>query len=106
MIEIPKKLCASALALALAGFTGAGCIDNSGNNTYPRDAGSPDEAADTGTDTPASSDAPAGDTTAPSDGGASSDAPAGDAGSDRARDTATGGDALGVDVRLDLAAAG
>ena len=108
MIEIRTKLRASALALALAGFTTVGCVDNSGNKTYP----CPDAGGDTASDTPVTSDAPAGDTAAtgdtaaPSDTGASSDsaaptdtaAPA-DTATDRG-DTATS-DAPGTDVRID-----
>ncbi|HET6146663.1 MAG TPA: hypothetical protein VFH68_03970 [Polyangia bacterium] len=101
MIAIRKKLCASTFALALGAltFTSAGCIDNSGNKTYPRpDAGTDVAATDTEADTPTSSDAPAGDIT-----------PGEDLAGDRPGDTTVGGDAgdaLRSDLRVDLPAAG
>ena len=99
MIEIRTKLRASALALALASFTTVGCIDNSGNKTYPRaDAGSDLGVEDTASDTPVTSDAPA-DTAGAGDTAAATDT-AGDRG-----DTATSGDtgdAQGTDVRVDV----
>jgi hypothetical protein len=112
MIEIRRILCASALALALGGLTGAGCIDNSGNKTYPRadassDVGEEDAPSDTAapTDAPADTTAPSdtttSDTPAPSDTGPA-DAGAADAAADRAADA---GDA-GADVRVDLGTAG
>jgi hypothetical protein len=107
MIEIRTKLRASALALALAGFTTVGCVDNSGNKTYPRsDAGSTDVAADTASDTPVTGDAPSGDTATPTDTATPGDtATPADTAADRA-DTATGGgdagDAPGIDVRPDV----
>lgn len=104
MIEIRKKLCASVLALALGEFTGVSCVDNSGNKTYPRDAASLDEAADS----PAGSDTPEGDAAAGDTAGSDAGTPS-DTGIDRAGDTAPdaeAGDARGPDVRLDVAAAG
>jgi hypothetical protein len=110
MIEIRRKLCASALALALGGFTSAGCIDNSGNKTYPRGDAGTDVAA---TDTPVTGDAPtadtpAGDVPAPADTGPGDTASdrGGDTASDRGGDTAVGSDAPGSDIRVDLAGAG
>ena len=106
MIEIRRKLCASALALALGGFTRAGCIDNSGNKTYPRGDAGTDVAA---TDTPVTGDAPTGDTpagdvAAPGDTGPGDTGP-GDTASDRGGDTTVGADA-GSDIRVDLPGAG
>jgi hypothetical protein len=59
MTEIRRKLGASALALALAlgGLAGAGCVDHSGDKTYPRPADG--AATDTAADAPVSDDAPA-----------------------------------------------
>ena len=106
MIEIRRKLCASALALALGGLTSAGCIDNSGNKTYPRGDAGTDVAA---TDTPVTNDAPAGDTPPAGDVAAPGDTGPGDTASDRGGDSAVGGDArdaLGSDIRVDLPGAG
>jgi hypothetical protein len=106
MIEIRKKLLASALGLALGGFSAASCIDNSGNKTYPRDAGAVDEGVEAATDTPATSDAPGGDG-APGDTAGPDDTAAGDTGGDRGGDTAAAsdaGDASGSDLRVDLGA--
>ena len=84
----PKKLLALALGLVVGGLVAVGCVDNSGNKTYPRaDSGSADAGDDvsvsddaaTGNDAPAA-DAPAADaptrtrrrrTSPPSDGSAS-----------------------------------
>ena len=102
------KLCRPMLALGLAcafgGFLAVGCVDNSGNKTYPRgDSGAADSgedvavAEDTGTgDTPTASDAPASDT------------PAGDArpAGDIALDRSLPVDAGGLDVRLDSGTGG
>jgi hypothetical protein len=85
----PKKLLALALAFAVGGLVAAGCVDNSGNKTYPRgDSG----AADAGDDVAVSDDA-----------AASTDAPAPDApASDGAKaDVSTPVDGGGLDVRLD-----
>ena len=101
MIEIRRKLCASALALALGGFTSVGCIDNSGNKTYPRADAGTDVAA---TDTPVTGDAPTADTPA-GDVAAPADTGPGDTASDRGGDTAVGVDA-GSDIRVDLPGAG
>jgi hypothetical protein len=100
MIQLPTKLCACALVLVLGGFTGAGCIDNSGNKNYPRADASADGAPDVDEDAPAASDvatdAPAGD--APGGG----DAAASDAATDHARSDAITVDALSADVHLDV----
>jgi len=98
-----KKLLVLGLALAVGGLVAAGCVDNSGNKTYPRaDAGEADAGEDvsvsddsgTGTDTSAM-DAPASDKPA-SDGSASDTGTA---------DTSLPVDA-GVDVRLDAGTGG
>jgi hypothetical protein len=103
-----RKLCRPMLALGLAcafgGFVAVGCVDNSGNKTYPRgDSGAADSgedvsiAEDAGTeDAKTTSDAPASDTPA-------SDAQAaGDIGVDLSPPV----DAGGLDVRLDSGTAG
>jgi hypothetical protein len=107
MIEIRSKLLASALALAVGGFIAASCVDNSGNKTYPRDAGAADEGLETATDAPAG-DAPAPSDTATGDTG-TNDAGVSDTGGDRAADTAAAGDAgdaSGTDLRVDLGTGG
>jgi len=105
----PKKLLALALGLTMGGLLAAGCVDNSGNKTYPRgDSGAVDAGVDvavsddagTGDDAPAA-DAPAAD--APS-----ADKPASDGSiSDGAKlDASLPVDAGGLDLRLDLGAGG
>jgi hypothetical protein len=104
-----KKLLALGLALTVGGLVAAGCVDNSGNKTYPRgDAGTPDAAEDvavsddagTATDAPAAdvpaADAPAADKPA-SDGGASDGVKL---------DVSPPLDAAGLDVRLDTGTGG
>ena len=95
----PKKLLALALGLIVGGLVAAGCVDNSGNKTYPRaDSGSADAGDDvsvsddvaTGNDAPAA-DAPAADK--PASDGSASDGPKSDV--SPPKDT-------GVDLRLDL----
>ena len=66
----PKKLLVLALAFAVGGLVAVGCVDNSGNKTYPRaDAGS----ADAGDDVAVSDDA------GPGNDAPVADAPASDA---------------------------
>ena len=95
----PKKLLALALGLIVGGLVAVGCVDNSGNKTYPRaDSGSADAGDDvsvsddvaTGNDAPAA-DAPAADK--PASDGSASDGPKSDV--SPPKDT-------GVDLRLDL----
>ena len=103
-----KKLCRPMLALGLAcafgGLVAVGCVDNSGNKTYPRgDSGAADSGDDVSVaedaateDAKTASDAPASDTPA-------SDAhAAGDIGVDRSLPV----DAGGLDVRLDSGTGG
>jgi hypothetical protein len=107
MTQIRRKLGASALALALVlgGFAGAGCVDHSGDKTYPRlaDGG----ATDTPADAPISDDAPA-----TGDAPVSSDAATGDTHPDTTTtgdthpDTASASDTSLGDVRLDLGTGG
>ena len=100
----PKKLLALALGLIVGGLVAAGCVDNSGNKTYPRaDSGSADAGDDvsvsndvaTGNDAPAA-DAPAADAPTadkPASDGSASDGPKSDV--SLPVDT-------GVDLRLNL----
>jgi hypothetical protein len=100
----PKKVLALALGLIVGGLVAVGCVDNSGNKTYPRaDSGSADAGDDvsvsddaaTGNDAPAA-DAPAADAPAadkPASDGPASDGPKSDV--SLPVDT-------GVDLRLDL----
>lgn len=108
-----KKLCRPMLALGLAcamgGFLAVGCVDNSGNKTYPRgDSG----AADGGDDVAVTDDAETGDATTASDAPASdtdaADGPASDthASVDTGVDLSSSVDAGGVDVRLDSGTGG
>ncbi len=99
-----RPVLALGLACAVGGFFTVGCVDNSGNKTYPRgDSG----AADGGDDVAVSDDAntatdvPASDTPA-------SDAPASDthAGGDTHADVSLPVDTGALDVRLDSGAGG
>ena len=103
-----KKLCRPMLAMGLActlgGFVAMGCVDNSGNKTYPRgDSGAPEGGDDVAVsdDATTASDAPAVD--APP-----ADAPASDthAGGDTSTDLSVPVDAGSLDVRLDTGAGG
>ena len=98
MTEIRKKLGASVLALALAlgGLAGAGCVDHSGDKTFPRPDAGVDTSADTEQDAPAQDDAPA--TGDASDAPAASDTPAAETHPDTGTSADTG---TSVDVRLD-----
>jgi hypothetical protein len=76
----PKKLLALALGLIAGGLVAAGCVDNSGNKTYPRgDSGTADAGDDVAVseDTGASNDAPAAQDAPPADAPAA-DKPAAD----------------------------
>ena len=103
-----KKLLALALGLIVGGLVAAGCVDNSGNKTYPRvDAGSADAGADVavsddagpGNDAPAA-DAPAAD--APAADKPASDGPA----SDGPKSDVLLPVDTGLDLRLDLGIGG
>lgn len=107
-----RKLCrpvlASVLAFTVGGFVAVGCVDNSGNKTYPRgDAG----ADDGGDDVSVSDDAATGDDAPAAD--APADAPASDtpASDGSAKDSSTldaslPADAGGLDVRVDSGSGG
>ena len=101
MLESLKKLRLPALALGLVCLAGSGCVDNSGNKTYPR--------GDAGDDAVADDDAPAGD--APASDAPATDRPvdaspsSGDTAADRGADGSTT-DGITLDVRLDLGAGG
>src|SRR4051794_1013860 len=117
MVETLKKLWVPLRALGLACFAGPGCIDTSGNKTYPRadsggdapassgwpattrhDAPAPNAHADAPPTTDAVADAPA--TDAPADVPTVDSSPIVDVAVDRVpTDTAT--DAITTDVRLD-----
>ncbi len=103
-----KKLCRPMLALGLAcafgGLVAVGCVDNSGNKTYPRgDSG----AADSGEDVAVAEDAGTEDANTTSD-APTSDTPASDAraASDIGLDRSLPVDAGGLDVRLDSGTGG
>jgi hypothetical protein len=99
----PKKLLALALGLIVGGLVAAGCVDNSGNKTYPRtDSGSADAGQDVSVsdDAGAGNDAPAADAPAadkPASDGSASDGPKSDV--SMPVDT-------GVDLRLDVGTGG
>jgi hypothetical protein len=105
MLDTLKKLgvpvFVPVLALGLACFAGAGCIDNSGNKTYPRgDAGFENGAADAPAPEDVATDAGASDTPADALAG---DVPAVDAlvTDAPALDAVTGDVALPTDARAD-----
>jgi hypothetical protein len=99
----PKKVLALALGLIVGGLVAAGCVDNSGNKTYPRlDSGSADAGDDVSVpnDAATGNDAPAAD--APAD-GPTADKPASDgSASDGPKSDVSLPVDTGVDVRLDL----
>ncbi len=100
MTEIRSKLGVTALALALAlgGLASAGCVDHSGDKTYPRvDAGmdtpvTEDDATTGGQDAPTTDDAASADAPAPTD--THADTAAGDTGNNDS--------GAPVDLRVDL----
>jgi hypothetical protein len=100
MLESLKKLGLPALALGLFCLTGSGCVDHSGDKTYPRgDAGN-----DAGADDVPGDDAPAGDAPATD---TPDDTSSGDTAADlEATSDGSTSDALTVDVRLDVGAGG
>ena len=101
MFATLKKLWVPVLALGLGCAAGVGCVDNSGNKTYPH--------GDAGPSADASGDSPEGDTPvdAPATDTPASDRPATDAPGDQAHaDASPLGDALDAlttDVHPDTA---
>jgi hypothetical protein len=93
--KLGRSMLALGFACAVGGFTAAGCIDNSGNKTYPRgDAAADDTSADAPDDTGTTEDAP------PSDAPAA-DASSVDAGADSSPADTSAADGAGADGHAD-----